>query len=191
MSQEEKKRFLKNLTVLIDTREQKNQHIKTALQNMGIPFEVRKLDFGDYSFTAQGRDFSLLCVVERKANPEEFYSNITFDRERIEKEVRAATSIANQFILLIENVTNEKTLKNYTIPDEEFNRFGSKRRVQDIGYQCYSTIKSWECGSRYNFKTLYVKDNQNTAKEIVETFYWWWHNYKKLTASRRNREGGA
>lgn len=188
MSKEEKKRFLKEATVLIDTREQKNTHIKRAFQAMGVPFEVRKLDYGDYSFTAQGRDFSLLCVVERKADPEEFYGNITKDRERIEKEFRAASSIANQFVLLIENITNEKTLKNYIIPDEEFYAAsGIHRKVQAIGEHCYSTIKSWECADRYKFKTVYVKNPENTAKEILEIFYWWWHSYKKLTASRRNR----
>lgn len=188
MSTEEKKRFLKDVTVFCDTREQENKHILSAFDKFGIKYEHKKMDFGDYSFSVQGRDFSLLCAVERKANIEEFYGNIIHDRERIEKEFKAACGIANQFVLLIENCTNEKTLKNYIIPESEFNKKGGSHRiVQNIGEVCYSTIRSWKCADRYGFETVYVKDRQNTAKEILEIFFWWWHNYKKLTASRRNR----
>ena len=61
----DKKTFLKTVTILYDTREQKNQHILSALGDMGVMTEQRKLDYGDYSITADGRDFSLSCVVER------------------------------------------------------------------------------------------------------------------------------
>ncbi len=190
MSTEEKKRFLRDVVVFCDTREQENTHILLAFESLGVKYERRKMDFGDYSFQVQGRDFSLLCVIERKANIEEFYGNITKDRDRIEKEFRAASDIASQFTLLIENCTNEKTMKNYLVPDEEFYRTKThSRKVQNIGEYCYATIRSWQCGNRYRFNTAYVKDTDNTAKEILEIFYWWWHNYKKLTASRRNRGG--
>ena len=44
MCKEERKEFLKKVTVLIDTREQKNEHIVSELQRFGIMFENRKLD---------------------------------------------------------------------------------------------------------------------------------------------------
>ena len=81
----DKKTFLKTVTILYDTREQKNQHILSALGDMGVMTEQRKLDYGDYSFTADGSDFSLSCVVERKANVDELYNNIMNDRARLEK----------------------------------------------------------------------------------------------------------
>ena len=56
----DKKTFLKTVTILYDTREQKNQHILAALAEMGVRAEERKLDYGDYSFTADGRDGSRL-----------------------------------------------------------------------------------------------------------------------------------
>ena len=59
----DKKTFLKTVTILYDTREQKNQHILSALGELGVMTEQRKLDYGDYSFTADGRDFSLSCVI--------------------------------------------------------------------------------------------------------------------------------
>ena len=53
----DKKTFLKTVTILHDTREQKNAHIIEALDKLGVKHEERKLDYGDYSFTADGRDF--------------------------------------------------------------------------------------------------------------------------------------
>ena len=76
-----KKDFVKKVTILIDSREKENQHIKDALDQLAIKYEVRKLDFADYSFMIDGRDFSQTCVVERKASVDEFYGNIMHDRE--------------------------------------------------------------------------------------------------------------
>ena len=87
----DKKTFLRGVTVICDTREQKNEHIMKSLSEMGIMTETRKLDYGDYSFSREGRDFSMSCVVERKANVDEIYNNVIGDRGRIEKEMYAAS----------------------------------------------------------------------------------------------------
>ena len=100
----DKKTFLKTVTILHDTREQKNAHIIEALDKLGVKHEERKLDYGDYSFTADGRDFSMSCVVERKANVDEIYNNVTSDRGRIEKELYSAAQLAKQLTLFIEGV---------------------------------------------------------------------------------------
>lgn len=59
----DKKTFMKTVTVIYDTREQQNKHIIDKLGECGVMTEKRKLDFGDYSFMAEGRDFSLSCAV--------------------------------------------------------------------------------------------------------------------------------
>ena len=64
-SKDEKKDFLKKVTILIDTREQKNKHITDTLSQLGIMFESRKLDFGDYSFIIEGRDFSRSLYITK------------------------------------------------------------------------------------------------------------------------------
>ena len=66
----DKKTFLKTVTILHDTREQKNAHIIEALDKLGIKREERKLDYGDYSFTADGRDFSMSRSEERRVGKE-------------------------------------------------------------------------------------------------------------------------
>ena len=83
----EKSDFMKAVTILIDTREQVNNHIVEVLDNLGIMHESQKLDFGDYSFKVGDKTFSVACVIERKANIDELYGNVTTDRERIEKEL--------------------------------------------------------------------------------------------------------
>lgn len=171
--------------MLHDTREQENKHILDKLDRLNIKHEERALVFGDYSFIAQDRDFSLSCVIERKANVDELYGNLTKDRQRIEKEFDAGSSVANEFNLLIEGVANIEQLQTYQVPDWQMQRFN--RKVQNIGEYCYTTIQSWQSGNRYNFRTIFSANKEDTAVKILECFYWYWRNFKKLTASRRNR----
>ena len=181
----DKKTFLKEVVILHDTREQENVHIIQALNSLNIQHEARKMDFGDYSFMIGGRDFSLSCVIERKANVDEFYGNIIGDRERIEKEFSTGSQIANQFILLLEQCGSMEELKAYTIPDWKMKT--QQRKIQNIGEYCYATIKSWQSGNRYAFRTLFVPDADKTAAVMLEEFYYYWRNYKIMTACRRNR----
>lgn len=184
----DKKTFLKNVIVICDTREQKNEHILKEFDRMKVKYTTEKnLPYGDYSFIVQDRDFSLSCVIERKANVNEFYSNITSDRDRIENEFKAASALSKEFILIIENCESENELEQYEVPDWEMKRFN--RSVKEIGKYCYSTIQSWKRSNRYDFSEIFIKDNNQTAVKILETFYWYWRNFKILTANRRNRKG--
>ena len=179
----EKKDFMKSVTVLIDTREQKNAHIVRALDAYGVMHESRKLDFGDYSFLADGKDFSRSCIIERKACIDEVYGNITADRERIEKELDTISRNARQCVFLLENCAGWEALKAFTIPQEEAEHTG--RKVRNIGETCYSTLQAWRCGNRYDFMIEFVSDQKQSAARMLEVFYWYWHNYRKMTAPRR------
>ena len=179
----DKSTFLKKAVILCDTAEQKNDHIIKVFDEMGVKHKAVSLDFGDYSFTAEGRDFSLSCVIERKANINELYSNLTQDRERIEREFIFAGSVSNDFCLLIENCPSLDALKNYTVPEWEMKRFG--RKVDNIGDYCYCAIKSWECGNKYSFNTIFAENKADTAVILIEHFYYYWRNFKKLAANRR------
>lgn len=178
----EKKDFMKKVNIIIDTREQKNAHIIAVLDEIGIMHESKKLDYGDYSFQIDGKDFSGICVVERKANVNEIYGNVSSDRERIEKELDTASKNANQLTFLIENVQDWNALKSFSLPEKDMDK---GRKVKNIGETCYSTLQAWKCGNRYDFNVEFVPDITKTAVKIVEIFYWYYHNYKKLTAPRR------
>lgn len=180
----DKKTFLKTVTILHDTREQKNAHIIEALDKLGVKHEERKLDYGDYSFTAEGRDFSMSCVVERKANVDEIYNNVTSDRGRIEKELYSAAQLAKQLTLFIEGVGSWEALKAYHVP--EWQMKASPQRVKtDIGAMVYSTLKAWQTGSRYHFDVQFIEDKHQTAARMLEVFYYYWRSYKEMTAARK------
>lgn len=181
----DKKHFLKTVTVLYDTREQKNSHILDALSEMGIMTEQRKLDYGDYSFTADGRDFSLSCVVERKANVDELYTNIMSDRGRLEKEFYAAAQLAKSFTIVVEGVGTWDELKAYSVPDWAMKR-NPERKVKDIGVHVYNTLRAWTARDRYGAAVEFVKNNEQTAAKLLELFYYYWRSYKEMTGARRN-----
>lgn len=180
---DDKKGFMKKVNIIIDTREQKNNHIITALDELGIIHESRKLDYGDYSFQINGKDFTSVCVIERKANVDEVYGNISSDRERVEKELDTASKNANQLTFLIENISSWNELKSFKVSAEEIKKYN--RKVKNIGETCYSTLQAWKCGNRYNFQVEFVSDISKTAMKILEVFYWYYHNYKRQTAPRK------
>lgn len=179
----QKEKFLKEVVILYDTREQENTHILQWLDEYNIKYERRKLDIGDYSFLAEGKDFSQSCVIERKKDIDELYGSTQQGRERVEREFNAGCKTINQFVLLIENCKSWEHLKGFCITDKQLQ--SQNRKIKEIGKHCYHTLRSWECGNRYNFRTLFVKDNKDTAKVMLEQFYYYWRNYKELTKNRR------
>ena len=183
LSNDEKKEFLKKVTVIADSREQKNRHIIDAFKALGIMSESRKLDYGDYSFTVDGKDFSRSCVIERKADIDELYGNLTADRERFEKEFDTISKNARQCTLLLENCSGWEYLKGYQISDAAAEK--QNRKVKNIGATVYSTIQAWQCGNRYNFNVVFTPDRERSALKILEVFYYYYHNYRKMTAPRR------
>lgn len=183
MSKDEKKEFLKVVTILIDTREQVNSHIVEALDALGVMHESRKLDFGDYSFKVGEKNFSVACVVERKANIDELYGNVTTDRERIEKELDTIARNARQCTLLLEDCSGWEHLKGYEIPEVKADKQG--RKVRNIGATVYASLQSWKCGNRYDFDVAFSPNKAQSALKIVETFFWYYHNYKKQIAARK------
>ena len=187
-----KKEFLRAVTVVVDTREQKNAHILQALNELGILVEQRKLDYCDYSFKAEGRDFTMSCVIERKANVEELYTNVSQgwkdmrknDESRIEKELEAAFALSRSCTMLIENTSSWEELRRYEVSEQQMIN-NPKRKIKNIGTYVYASLKSWCGNNRYNFNVEFVPDPRQTAAKMLEIFYYYWHNYKKLTAARR------
>lgn len=188
----DKKTFLKCVTVLYDTREQQNKHILDKLSELGIMTEQRKLDYGDYSFTAGGKDFSLSCVIERKANVDEIYGNIMADfkdREngkqgRFEKELQTASQLAKGFTVLLEGVSSWEDLKHCQVEKWQMD-MSPQRKNRETGAMVYSTLKSWSSASRFGFGVEFVWDRKDTAAKMLEVFYYYWRNYKELTQARR------
>ena len=99
------------MVIVCDTREQKNQHITNYFDSKHVPWKSMKLEYGDYSFYVPKNEnlgiprdiyFDKELTIERKANLDEFASNIVKDRSRIKKELALAPP---NKILVIENAT--------------------------------------------------------------------------------------
>ncbi len=96
-SDAELKKLLKNLCIVIDTREQVNKHITDYFDKKKIKYKIRKLDQGDYSCYIESNEetkplgvtrdwyFDNKIAVERKNSVDELIQSIK-DRDRFENE---------------------------------------------------------------------------------------------------------
>lgn len=174
----DKERFLKNLTVVIDTRERENEHIRNALDAWGIPYETRKLDVGDYAYIYNGKDFTALFAVERKANINELWQNITGDRQRFEKEISSMHSMWGGATLILEECESRYALKNYSLDDTTMERQG--RKVRAIGSMIDSTLQAWAMPNRYNLHVEYARHKGDTAGLLLGCFFYHYQNYHNM-----------
>lgn len=123
------------MKIIIDTRE-KNTHalwlIKNWLERNGYSYEVRQLDFGDYSFEFNGKSYEKEIVIERKSGDkligggfselkENLFENKSkvskrtaenrkkgihlSDNKRISLELYKALISKSEFVLMLENVS--------------------------------------------------------------------------------------
>lgn len=82
-SEKEINDILKTLTIVIDSREKANDHIRSYLHSKGVPFKIKKLDVGDYSCCVPAnevlgikRDIYLNSFIERKDGIGEITGNL-------------------------------------------------------------------------------------------------------------------
>lgn len=117
-TEKEIKEILKTLTIVIDTREQKNEHITDYFITKGINFELKKLDFADYScFIPKNeelgisKDMYINTFVERKMGLDELTTNLQKDaRTRFENELIRAKD--HRFVLFAEQLKFDEDLAN-------------------------------------------------------------------------------
>ena len=116
----ELKQALNQLTVLVDTREQSNQHILDSFNKLKVPYKVQKLDFGDYScfipkgsFEGQARDiyFSNDIAIERKNSIDELANNLKDDATRIRTELAHINKYNIKCYLFIEDYLFDKHIR--------------------------------------------------------------------------------
>lgn len=76
---------MNNIKIVIDTREQKCDHIKNYCEEQGIPIIKQKLDYGDYGIMID--DALHPFTVERKNSLNELAGNFSYkQRERFKRE---------------------------------------------------------------------------------------------------------
>ena len=147
---------LKKLTVVVDTREQVNEHITGYFARRKIPYAVRKLDTGDYSATIGRYTAERDLVIERKANLDELAGNFTIGRQRLEDEFTRAKAEGIKVFLIIENASwNDVICGNYR----------SKLNPKSF----LATLLSWQV--RYDLTVNFCKPAE-TAQLIYGILYY-------------------
>lgn len=170
-TEKEMKTLLKSLTIVTDTREQRNEHVRQYLMDKGVPFVIRTMKTGDYSAfipknTELGitRDIYLDSCLERKNGVDELVESIK-DRQRFENElIRASKS---PFVMVVEDGQGyEKIL---------LGKYRSQYKPESL----LGSLKSFE--ARYNFTTVFL-DKKLTGNYIYHHFYYQAKEYLKRGA---------
>jgi len=102
--------IISDMVIISDTREQKNQHILSYLDENNVQYLVDKLDTADYSFVLPHYPHLNLdrkILIEKKNSLDEIAGNFTKGRERFAREFERVQ--ADEVIhLVIENATWRK-----------------------------------------------------------------------------------
>lgn len=157
---EQIKGMLKEMVILVDSREKLNSHILGYFQRQGISYEITKLDFGDYSCkipaSAAGRDiyFHDSIVIERKNSLEEISGNLTKGREAFEREFMRAKASGAKIYLLVES------------PGGYSDIIGHKYRTEFKPAAFSASLLTWE--SRFDVNVRFI-DKQYSGYYVFNT----------------------
>ena len=166
----EMEELVSSLTVLVDTREKRNEHILDYFDRKKILYTKKALDYGDYSFMLPANEklsiprdlyFNNQIVVERKASLEEISGNLTKERDRFEKELCLAPKTK---VLLIENANySDIATGNY---DTQYNKKSFWASIHSFWF-------------KYNIPVMFMPDNQYSGLFIRGFFAYYLKNYMK------------
>lgn len=156
-SDKEIKETLKRICVLCDTREQRNEHIVEYFQKRNIPYQSKKINTGDYSFSVDNMDFSDEVVVEKKKDLDEIAGNFTVGRNRFENEFLRAKAHGIKIFLLIEN-SSWQDIKSHNY----VSRLSPKALM--------ASLLAWQ--ARYGITIIFCRSSES-AEIIYATFYYW------------------
>ena len=162
--------LLKNLCVIIDTREQQFEHIRSYFEDKKINYRVEKLQQGDYSCCilsntdteplgiTRDKYFDKEIVIERKASLDEIANNMKEpDRTRLKKEfsyLKAKNTIVK---FLVEDATFDYNLR--------FHKYRSQYNPKALN----GSLKDFE--SEFGF-TIRPIDKQFIGSEIYNILYY-------------------
>jgi len=148
--------LLKQLTIVVDSREQVNGHVTGYFDKRKVAHTTRRLDTGDYSAMIGDMTLEHDVVVERKANLDEIAGNFTVDRQRFEDEFTRAKAEGLKVFLLIENASWEKIL---------LHDYRSKLAPKSL----IASLLSWQV--RFNITIIFCKPSE-TGQIIYGTLYY-------------------
>ena len=151
---------LNSLTLLIDTREQMTDRLKERIESAGIPYERKKLNYGDYSAKCDVYDLSTEVVIERKMNLDELAMCFGTQRKRFEREFERVKEAGATIYLLVENASWDVLYNQDSYKMRCHSRYSQKAMI--------SSLTAWM--ARYNMKVVFCNEC-NTGRLIKEILY--------------------
>jgi ERCC4-type nuclease len=160
--------LLKSIIILVDSREQKNEHITQYFDSKGIAYKAHKQDTADYSVMLPKnqelgvyRDTYFPIGVERKNSVDELAQTIK-ERTRFENELIRGQKL--KFLLMVED------------PNGYENLILGKYQSQYEAKALLGSLKSFE--ARYNFATVFIP-KKAAGNYLYHHFYYQVRNYLK------------
>lgn len=147
MTDKELDNVLRDMTIIVDTREQKNDHLLKYFNDNGIKWVCKKLDTADYSFELPNHKhlgFDRKFLVEKKNSLNEITGNFTSGRERFQREFERVED--EHLHLVIENATWKKVVNG---------SYRSKMHPNSL----IASLLSWSI--RYDFKVWFVGKDES------------------------------
>jgi len=105
-------KILEDIVILVDTREQKNEHIMKYLHDNEIPYEWEKQETADYTFRLPHYpqlNLDRKFLVEKKNSLDEIAGNFTRDRDRFHREFQRVGADQTMHVV-VENATWKKIM---------------------------------------------------------------------------------
>lgn len=167
----EQKNLLSSVSILVDTREKKNDHIIDYFDKCNIKWKSKALEQGDYTFFVPQNDeltiprdiyFNDEIIIERKGSLDELAGNLTTNRDRFEKELSLAK--AKTRYLMIENASYEDVLSGNYKSD-----YSSKSFV--------GSLHSFN--HKYNLQVVFMPNKLASGAFIYATMYYYFRNLIK------------
>ncbi|MCQ6356422.1 ERCC4 domain-containing protein [Bacillus cereus] len=165
--------ILKTLTIVIDTRENVNDHIRDYLNQKDIPVKLQKLDTGDYGCMIPKdeelgipRDIYLDRRIERKASIDEITGNLQKDTQTaFENELIRSKDIP--FTLIVEDPRGYEKI----LTGDYLSRYNPKALLGRL-----NTFKA-----KYDFEIVYL-DKKFVGNWIYHVLYYHAKHYLKTGA---------
>lgn len=95
------------MTIQVDSREKKFDHILAQFDRMGVKHFVSKLPVGDYISLDNARR-----AIDRKRNLQELCGNICQGHERFRRELERARDLGIQLVFLVEHSRHIRSLSD-------------------------------------------------------------------------------
>ena len=152
--------------LIIDTREKPKaiKSLLTYIKRQSIPYEVKKLDYGDYLNTDHPD-----IVIDRKQNISELAKNVgTKDRERFKREILRAQEAGAHLVILVEQSKYQDRGEWVQVQDISNLLRWSSPHTQITGERIYRILVSW-C-AKYPISVRFC-DKKDTGKEIIKILY--------------------